>query len=72
MSFGSSTLLQCLTHSITTVVVDQKIIASKNDNVRNLGVEFDSQMNMRAHCEDGANVFLSSETSTPDPTVAGA
>ena len=47
MWFGSSTLLQCLSPSITTVVVDQQTIAS-TEKVRNLGVDFDSEMNKRA------------------------
>jgi len=46
--FGSSTLLQCLSPSITTVIVDQQTTAS-TEKVRNLGVDFDSEMNMRAH-----------------------
>jgi len=47
MWFGSSTLLQCLSPSITTVVVDQQTIAS-TEKVRNLSVDFDSEMNKRA------------------------
>jgi len=48
MWFGSTTLLQCLSPSIATVVVDQQTMAS-TEKVRNLGVEFDSEMNMCAH-----------------------
>ena len=48
MRFGWSTLLQCLSPSITTVVVDQQTIAS-TEKVRNIGVDFDSEMDMRAH-----------------------
>ena len=48
----------CLSLSITIVIVDQQTTAS-TEKVRNLGA-------------DGTNTFLSSETSTPDPTAAGA
>jgi len=48
MWFGLSTLLQCISPSITTVVVDQQTIAS-TEKVRNLGVNLDSDMDMHAH-----------------------
>jgi len=47
MWFGSSTSLQSMSSPDRSIVVGEDIIQPSN-NVRNLGVQFDSEMNMRA------------------------
>jgi len=59
MWFGSSALLQSIPSSDRCVIVGQDTIEAC-DSTRNLGVQFDSEMSMRAQIAKTTQMYVSS------------